>query len=280
MESSSIIGQLHKMQVSVDALDDTVQYTLCLDDHKWLLNNFIGECIRIEFTGNIFCQNCQKKTPKSYGQGYCYSCFIKLARCDICIVSPEKCHYDAGTCREPAWGEQFCMADHIVYLANSSGLKVGITRVTQLPTRWIDQGAKQALPLFRVATRKQSGLIEDFLKAHVADKTNWRALLKGEAASLDLLAERDRVLANSYKLIASLQATFGIQAIQPLDGASVVTLNYPILKYPTKIRTHSLDKTPIVEGVLEGIKGQYLLLSTGVINIRKYTAYEVIVSVQ
>lgn len=280
MTKDSIRGQLHKMQASVGRLDDAVRYTLSLDEHKLLLNTCIGKNIRIEFTGNIFCQHCQVKTPKSYGQGYCYPCFTRLACCDICIVSPEKCHYDAGTCREPVWGEQFCMADHIVYLANSSGLKVGITRITQLPTRWIDQGAKQALPIFRVATRKQSGLIEDCLKADIADKTNWRTLLKGEAEPLDLLAERDRILESSYKLIANLQAMFGIQAIRPLEAEPVVTFDYPVLKYPTKIQSHNLDKTSVVEGVLEGIKGQYLLLSTGVINIRKYTAYEVIVSVQ
>ena len=280
MSNDFIAGELRKMQISTDQVDNVVQYRLCLDGHELLLNESIGKVIRIEFKGDIFCQHCQVKTPKSYGQGYCYPCFAKLACCDICIVSPEKCHYEAGTCREPSWGEQFCMADHIVYLANSSGLKVGITRITQLPTRWLDQGAKQALPIFRVATRKQSGLIEDCLKADVADKTNWRALLKGEAESVDLLAERDRILSNSYKLIASLQARFGIQAIRPLDNEQVTMFNYPVLKYPTKIISHNLDKTPVVEGVLEGIKGQYLLLSTGVINIRKYTAYQVVVSVQ
>src|SRR3546814_10543638 len=90
-------------------------------------------------------------------------------------MSPERCHFDAGTCRDPAWGEQFCMTDHVVYLANSSGVKVGITRATQLPTRWLDQGASQALPILRVATRQQSGFVEDLFRSQVADKTNWRS---------------------------------------------------------------------------------------------------------
>lgn len=275
------VGQLHKMQVKASSKESkVVQYDLCLNENRLVVNDLLDKNIQIQFLGDIFCENCGAKTSKSYGQGYCYKCFISLAQCDMCIMSPEKCHYAAGTCREPEWAEQYCMTDHIVYLANSSGLKVGITRASQIPTRWIDQGAKQALPIFRVATRYQSGLIEDILRKQVADKTNWRQLLTGEAATLDLLAERDRILANSYGMIAKLQATFGIQAIQPIENQTVTEFFYPIKQYPTKIVTHNLDKEPIVQGQLKGIKGQYLLLDTGVINIRKYTAYHVAISVQ
>jgi hypothetical protein len=91
------------------------------------------------------------------------------------------------------WGEQFCMTDHVVYLANSSGIKVGITRATQLPTRWLDQGASQALPIMRVSTRQQSGFVEDLFRSQVADKTNWRALLKGDAQAVDLKQVRDEL---------------------------------------------------------------------------------------
>lgn len=280
-EAEIIEGRLRKMQASTASpVDNTVQYNLCLSEHKLLLNSYIGSRLEINFSGDIFCQSCGVKTPKSYGQGHCYKCFISLAQCDICIMSPERCHYAEGTCRDPAWGEEFCMTDHIVYLANSSGLKVGITRASQIPTRWIDQGARQALPIFRVATRQQSGFIEDILREQVADKTNWRQLLKGDATDVDLIAERDRILTNSYTMIAKLQATFGIQAIQPIENQSVTELHYPIVHYPTKIVSHNLDKHPIVQGRLDGIKGQYLILDTGVINIRKYTAYQVSVSVQ
>jgi hypothetical protein len=202
----------------------------------------------------------------------------KLARCDTCIMSPEKCHYHLGTCREPVWGEQFCMTDHIVYLANSSGLKVGITRASQIPTRWIDQGASQALPILRVATRQQSGLVEDLLRAQVADKTNWRALLRGVPDPVDMLAARDRLLEGAQEGILALQERFGLQAIQPLD-ADVVDITYPVLEYSTKPQSVNLDKQPVLEGTLLGIKGQYLLLDTGVINIRKYTSYTLSVSV-
>lgn len=279
--SASAEGQLQKMQVSTPYADKKkVQYILCLTDEKLVMNNFLGKHIQINYLGDIICCACGKKTTKSYGQGYCYMCFKKLAQCDICIVSPEKCHYAAGTCREPKWAEQYCMTEHIVYLANSSGLKVGITRASQVPTRWIDQGAKQALPIFRVATRQQSGFIEDILRTQVADKTNWRQLLSGEAVSLDLIAERDKLLANSYSFIAKLQAKFGIQAVEPIENQQTREFIYPVKKYPVKIISHNLDKQRLVQGQLNGIKGQYLILDTGVINIRKYTAYHVSVLVQ
>lgn len=190
-------------------------------------------------------------------------------------MSPEKCHYDQGTCRDPSWGEQFCFQSHYVYLANSSGVKVGITRGTQIPTRWIDQGAIQALPVLRVDTRFQSGLAEQIFAAHVTDKTNWRAMLKGQVDPIDLYAERDRLMALCQTGLTELEDRFGLQAIQRLPEAEVLELNYPVLNFPAKVTSLSFDKTPVVEGVLQGIKGQYLILDTGVINLRKFTAYQV-----
>jgi hypothetical protein len=166
------------------------------------------------------------------------------------------------------------MTDHVVYLANSSGVKVGITRATQVPTRWIDQGASQALPILRVATRQQSGLVEDLLRSQVADKTNWRALLKGDAAPVDLPAVREQLFASCSAGLTALQQRFGIQAIQPLSDQQPLDIRYPIEAYPAKISSFNLDKNPIAEGTLLGIKGQYLMFDTGVINIRKYTAYQ------
>ena len=139
-------GQLHKMRVR---LDDPVSYTMALGAQSMPLNPLIGRMIKLSYLGKISCVHCGRDTNKSFSQGYCYPCFQKLAQCDSCIMSPEKCHYDAGTCREPIWGDEFCMQDHIVYLANSSGIKVGITRASQVPIRWIDQGAIQALPIMR-----------------------------------------------------------------------------------------------------------------------------------
>lgn len=267
-------GSLSKMAVS---LGETAQYAFRLDEQEVPVNPLLGKRVRLEFLGAIHCTHCGRKTKKSFSQGYCYPCFTKLAQCDSCIMSPEKCHFDAGTCREPEWGERFCMTDHVVYLANSSGVKVGITRASQIPTRWLDQGASQALPIFRVATRQQSGFVEDLLRSQVADKTNWRALLKGDAVPLDLPAIRDQLLASCAEGIAALQQRFGLQAIQPVSDAEVVEIRYPVQAYPTKVASHDLEKTPVVEGILKGIKGQYLILDTGVINLRKYTAYQVAV---
>ncbi|TXI30823.1 MAG: DUF2797 domain-containing protein [Aquipseudomonas alcaligenes] len=267
-------GSLSKMAVR---LGETAQYAFRLDEQEVPVNPLLGKRVRLEFLGAIHCSHCGRKTKKSFSQGYCYPCFTKLAQCDSCIVSPEKCHFDAGTCREPEWGERYCMTDHVVYLANSSGVKVGITRASQIPTRWLDQGASQALPIFRVATRQQSGLVEDLLRTQVADKTNWRALLKGDAVPLDLPAIRDQLLESCAEGIAALQQRFGLQAIQPVGDADVLEIRYPVEAYPTKVASHDLEKTPVVEGILRGIKGQYLILDTGVINLRKYTAYQVAV---
>ena len=268
-------GALRKMSAR---LDSPVSYAFCLDDQEVPVNPLIGQRLSIEFLGAIHCSHCGRKTKKSFSQGYCYPCFTKLPQCDSCIMSPERCHYAAGTCRDPAWGEQFCMTDHIVYLANSSGVKVGITRASQVPTRWIDQGASQALPIMRVATRQQSGLVEDLLRAQVTDRTNWRAMLKGEAETLDLPAIRDQLFATFAEGIEQLQQRFGLQSLQMLSDTQSVDIRYPVTCYPSKVVSHDLHKTPLVEGTLLGIKGQYLLLDTGVINLRKYTAYQVAIS--
>ena len=258
-------------------LDAPVQYAFRLGDEEVPVNPLVGKHLRLEYLGAIHCSHCGRRTKTSFSQGYCYPCMQKLAQCDICIMSPERCHYDQGTCREPSWGEQFCMTDHVVYLANSSGVKVGITRASQVPTRWIDQGATQALPILRVATRQQSGFVEDLLRSQVADKTNWRALLKGDAVPVDLLAIREQLFAACAAGITELQQRFGLQAVQPLSAAEVLEIRYPIAAYPAKITSFNLDKQPLAEGTLLGIKGQYLMFDTGVINIRKYTAYQLAV---
>lgn len=270
-------GALDKMSVQLES-GVPVQYAFRLGEGLVPLNPLIGRRVRLEYLGAINCVHCGRRTNKSFSQGYCYPCFKKLPQCDTCIVSPEKCHHELGTCRDPDWGTQFCMTDHVVYLANSSGMKVGITRATQLPTRWLDQGASQALPIMRVATRQQSGLVEDLLRTHVADRTNWRALLKGDAVPLDLTEARERLFNLCSDGLRALQQRFGLQAIQPFADAEVVEMQYPVEAYPTKIVSLDLDKTPVVEGTLKGIKGQYLILDSGVINIRKFTAYQVIAS--
>jgi hypothetical protein len=271
-------GALSKMSVQLGASELPVQYGLRVGEQDVPLNALLGQRLRLEYLGAIHCSHCARKTKKSFSQGYCYPCFTKLAQCDTCMMSPERCHYAAGTCREPSWGEQFCMTDHVVYLANSSGVKVGITRASQVPTRWIDQGATQALPIVRVATRQQSGFVEDLLRTQVADRTNWRAMLKGQAEAVDLRQVAEQILSVCAEGFGELQQRFGLQAIQPLNDAQVLEIRYPVTAYPAKVTSLDLEKTPVIEGVLLGIKGQYLIFDTGVINLRKYTAYQVAIS--
>lgn len=270
----TLTGPLEKMQTRLIA---PVAYALRIGDSTLPLNPLLGQTLELTHTGLIHCTACGRATKKSYSQGFCYPCSQKLACCDLCIVKPELCHYHAGTCREPDWGLSHCMQPHIVYLANSSGLKVGITRESQLPTRWIDQGATQALPILRVATRQQSGLIEVALARHVADRTDWRALLKGPPAPVDLAARRDELLQVCAPDIAALRERFGAAAITEL-AVEPVTLDYPVLSYPSKISSLDFAKTPTISGTLCGIKGQYLLFAHGVLNVRKFTAYQIAVA--
>lgn len=267
-----VSGNLDKM---VGTLAQTVEYALPVGETLLPLQPLLGKPLRIAFSGTINCTACGRKTKKSYSQGHCYPCSQRLASCDLCIMKPETCHYDQGTCREPEWGESHCMQPHYVYLSNTSGLKVGITRQTQIPTRWIDQGATQALPIFRVQTRYQSGLIEMMCKSHVADRTDWRKMLKGDGERVDLCARRDELTSLCEDELKGFVERFGESALQALPDAEITTLNYPVEQYPKKITALNLDKTPVIEGTLLGIKGQYLILDKGVLNIRKYGGYEV-----
>jgi len=269
-------GCLRKMEVS---LTEPVSYQLPLGESRVALNPLIGKKIQLHFTGQIFCIYCNRKIKKSFNQGYCYPCFTSLAQCDMCIMKPETCHFDQGTCREPDWAQQFCFQPHYVYLANSSAIKVGITRENQIPTRWIDQGAVQALPILKVKSRYISGLVEVAIAQHVSDKTSWQRMLKSQAEAVDLAARRDQLLTECEQEIAEIGQRFGDNSIEFLPDAEVVDIFYPILTYPAKVKSFNFDKNPDVSGILEGIKGQYLLLDTGVINIRKFGGYEVELSV-
>ena len=261
-------GVLHKMRVT---LADPVEYYLSSGDQELAMHELLGKTLRLSWQQTIHCTHCGRKTSKSFAQGYCYPCFRSLAQCDLCIMSPERCHYDQGSCREPSWGEQHCMQDHYVYLSNTSGVKVGITRHTQLPTRWIDQGASQALAVLKVSTRYHSGLVEVAFKQHLSDKTNWRGMLKNDYQPQDLLS----IFQSLWPQVESqLDETL-------LDDVSVIAENdkqleivYPVLHYPQKVSSYNLDKNPVIEDTLIAIKGQYLIFEQAVINIRKYAGYD------
>lgn len=273
--SIQITGTLAKMRASL--LDGAVQYRLPVGEEEVELNTLIGQTLTLTHTGNIFCCSCGKKTKKSYSQGHCFVCMKKLASCDMCIMKPETCHFAEGTCREPQWGEANCFVDHYVYLSNTSSLKVGITRHTQIPTRWIDQGATQGLPIAKVKNRLISGLVEIELAKLIADKTNWRTLLKGNNEPLALKEAALELLPQVEEAIAKIQAEHGEDSVELLDE-SILDIAFPVNEFPVKIISHNFDKNPEVTGILNGIKGQYLLFDTGVINIRKFGSYEVSVT--
>ena len=237
------------------------------------LNEYLGQHLILRFTGDIHCIHCGRKTRRSFQQGYCYPCSQRLAACDLCMVKPERCHFAQGTCREPEWAMGHCMQAHRVYLANTSGLKVGITRESQIPTRWIDQGASQALAILHVATRHQAGLVEVALAEFVKDKTDWRAMLKGEPPELDLPAARDRLLAQALPQLTAIRERFPPEALRIDLDSTPVRLSYPVRHYPAQPKSLNLDKDPCIEGQLWGIKGQYLIFDTGVVNVRKFAGY-------
>ena len=240
-------GPLRKMKTR---LREPVDYQMLFGNQKVAANSLIESQLRLTFLNKITCVSCGRDTNKSFNQGYCYPCFQSKAACDRCIMSPEMCHFAEGTCREPQWAQRNCNIDHFVYLANSSGLKVGITRFSQVPTRWIDQGASQALPIFKVSTRHQSGL-------------------------LDMSTRRDELIASVEEKMSEFSARFGSTQVEALPRAEMVELKYPVKEYPAKVKSLSFDKTATVEGTLLGIKGQYLILDTGVINLRKFGGYHV-----
>lgn len=207
--------KLRKMTTSLDAQNNAIYQ---IDDIKF--NDFIGKSIKIEFLGEINCVSCGAKTKKSYSQGHCFMCMRRLPECDICIVKPELCHYAEGTCRDSSWGEENCLKTHIVYLSNTGNMKVGITKIKNVPSRWIDQGAAYALPIFAVENRLLSGLVEVAIKENIADKTNWRKMLQGEPENLDLLAMRDELLEKSKEKIAEIKAKYGENSVEPVDSKS------------------------------------------------------------
>jgi len=259
-----IKGNIRKLKTT---LEDIVKYELPLSDELVHLNPLIGKSISLTHSGNIFCIDTGKKIKKAYGQGYSWDSFITLPECDQCIVKPELCHYAKGTCRDSSWGEKHCMQPHVIYLSLTSDLKIGITRRTQVPTRWIDQGAIRAIKLCEVKDRLTSGLIESEIAKSMSDKTNWRKMLKNEYPEIDLLEAKNEILKKFDTLFKKYE-------IIVLDD-EITNINFPVENYPEKVSSFNFDKNPVIEGVLKGIKGQYLIFEKGVINMRKFQGYEI-----
>lgn len=256
-------GNLRKMSVFHEG---EVQYQLDLSE-KVNMNELVGQNISLNWTGQIFCSSCSKQTKKSFGDGFCYSCFLTAPEAVECNIRPELCRAHLGEGRDPEWEEQNHNTPHIVYLAASDIVKVGVTRITQVPIRWIDQGASSAIRLAITPNRYEAGKLEVALKAFFADKTNWQRMLKNEVDdSIDLVEEKWTL---HDQLPSDLTQFF-------TEDDEVISINYPVLEYPVKVSSLSFEKTPTVKGKLVGIKGQYLIFEGGqVINIRKHTGYSI-----
>jgi len=274
------LGRLRKMRVEKS---DPIRYFLRLEGSEpdeYPVSSVIGSTLKLEHTGRIFCCHCQRLTKKSFSQGYCYNCFRSLAETDQCIMSPEKCHFDQGTCRDPEWAQTHCMQPHTVYLANTSGLKVGITRGDQIPTRWIDQGAVAAIPIAVVSRRQLAGFVEDEIRKKISDRTQWQRMLKNEVPDIDLQQEWETIQEDADVALDSLQEEHGSGDITFNLAPEQTDLSYSHNNAPSKIKTHNFDKSPVIESTLTGIKGQYLVFDDVVLNVRKFTGYEVRFSTQ
>ena len=259
-------GSLRKMRTQ---LEDVVRYTLMLDDTPIDMNAKIGQTIKLSFDGQINCIACDRLTKKSFGQGFCFPCFRDAPEASECIIRPELCRAHEGEARDMAWAEKHCLSEQIVYLARSSAIKVGITRASQVPTRWIDQGATDAIIFARVPNRYTAGLVEVAMKEHLTDRTNWQRMLKNEVIDADLVAKKALV---SEALDADLR-----QFIDTDD--TVCSIDYPVDRYPEKVKSVGFDKQAEIEGCLAGIKGQYLIFDDNrVLNIRKHNGYRITVS--
>lgn len=255
-------GNIRKME-SIHS--DRVGYRLPLGGASVAMNELIGSRINLEYQGKIHCIRCGRETRRSFAQGYCYPCFTTAPETEECVLRPELCRAHEGVARDMEYARTHCLIDHVVYLSLTSGLKVGVTRNTQVPTRWIDQGAVAAIELARTPNRYVAGLMEVALKSLINDKTNWRRMLtKIDPEVLNLQEEKLRIA-------AMLPAEFQTYVT---DNQQVTLISYPVVDYPVKVKSYNFDKEARVSGVLTGIKGQYLIFQDGgVINLRKFGGY-------
>ncbi len=255
-------GVLKKMQTE---LADPIQYYLIFEGDFLNLNQILNKELTISFI-KYQCLNCSQDLP-IYRQGFCKTCFYETPTAGDWIMRPElsTAHLDKED-RDLEYEKKVQLQPHIVYLANSSNIKVGVTRKSQVPTRWIDQGAHEAIAIVEVPNRYLAGLTEGALKEHIGDKTNWRKMLTNDIQDEDLVEYRN----NLRKYIPEEAAPYY------LENNSETQLAFPVLQYPKKVKSLNLDKTPIYSGILKGIKGQYLIFEDNMVfNVRGSEGYVV-----
>lgn len=264
---------LSKMRFHNQGSDSFIKpsYYLISDNQEIQVNSAIGKKTTIAHTGKITCISCGKEIKKTYGQGYCYPCFISVPQTEECVLKPELCRAHEGIARDMEYAKANCLVDQYIYLALSGGLKVGVTRYHQVPTRWVDQGANRAIKIAIAKNRYTAGLIEVTLKKILADKTNWRKMLMGNDEQYSLVAKKKTAL--DYITQHNLEYTVAPDQEYQIE--------YPVLEFPSKIVSKDLAKEPTISGLLIGIKGQYLIFEGGmVINIRKHAGFHIELKVE
>ncbi|WP_318309598.1 DUF2797 domain-containing protein [Flagellimonas crocea] len=253
-------GVLKKMQTEFGS---PIQYFLVFENDFINMNQALNRELQIDFI-KYQCLNCGEDKP-IYRQGFCKSCFYETPRAGDWIMKPElsTAHLDKED-RDLEYEKKMQLQPHIVYLANSSSIKVGVTRKSQVPTRWIDQGAHEAIEIVEVPNRYLAGLTEVALKDFVSDKTSWRKMLQNDIEDVDLVEWRNK-----------LKASIPEEAIEYfLNDKEETHLEFPVLQYPDKVNSLNLEKTPSYKGVLKGIKGQYLIFEDNtVFNVRGSEGY-------
>lgn len=255
-------GILTKMSTE---LRDVVQYYLLFEQDFINLNQVIGKKLAINFL-RYRCVKCRQE-KKVFANGVCYKCFMVMPEMGQWVMRPELSVAHLGKQdRDLQYEQQAQLQPHIVYLANSSNVKVGVTRKSQVPTRWIDQGAHEAIEIVEVPNRYLAGITEVALKQQVSDKTNWRKMLTNQLEDLDLRQTREEL----KKFLPQEVKEFYLPSVSELE------IKYPVKEYPPKIRTLNLAKNPFYEGKLSGIKGQYLIFEDGMVfNVRKHEGFVV-----
>ena len=165
--------------------NEVIQYYLDLESDFINVNQLLNRELDLKFL-KYSCMNCHSD-KEIYRQGFCKSCFFETPSAGDWIMRPELSTAHLGKeDRDLDYEKSVQLQPHIVYLANSSNVKVGVTRKQQVPTRWIDQGAHEAIEIVEVPNRYLAGITEVALKNHVADKTNWRKMLKNDIEKADL----------------------------------------------------------------------------------------------
>jgi hypothetical protein len=270
-----ITTHLRKMATALGA-GGQAEYTLSLLQNIEFvgsedLNDWVGKQVSIEFTGNINCIVTGKKIKKTYGEGLSYDAFLSSPLGSPSIVRPELSRIHEGIAlRDFEWEQKHHNQPHYVYLSRTSGVKVGVTRSTNLFSRWIDQGATEGILFAETPYRQLAGHIEVLMKEHLADKTAWQAMLKGHCTDTEnLLIIKNRLL---DLLPAELQDFIA-------DSDEISAIHFPVIELPIKPKSIKLDSTPKFDGRLLGIKAQYLLFDQDrVFNVRSHAGYEAVIA--